>query len=724
MEIDSEFMYKGANFIIQCYGEENINKIFLKFIEKAEINSDNQNLLYLYNGKNINIESKLALRDIITKEDYERGKMSIIVFDLLNNKNNENIILSKYVICPKCQNNCLLNINDYKISLYGCENKHKIDNILLNEYKNTQKINQLNIKCSECHRNKSEAFNNTFFKCLTCSSNLCPLCKDSHDSSHYIIDYNEINYICKNHNEKFDKYCKTCNKNLCFYCDENHYNHEIIDLKTIIPKYKIIKSEVEEFLEKIKKLIDKINNIINILNYVKESCKYIYSINNDLLNNYNSKEKHRNYQIFQNINNISNNIKIKDIDDIIMNDNIQNQFTILYNIFNKTIKKNNNSLRDVNNNFNKPIIPLSTPRDENDNFNKLISSKTPSDENDNFNKPIISSNTPSDENYNYNCNKSKIYSDIPRDVNNNYNKSKIFSGTPRDENDNYNKTKIYSETSRDQNENCNKSILSSNTPRVVNVNYNKSKIFSGTPRDENDNYNKSIIFSGTPKDENENCNKSKISSKKKIKYNSPRPIVINKEITIKYQVDRKETKLKIFGEDFVNNNKNNFCIIYNNKQYDLTEYFEIKLMLNSDIFEIKLKQTNEVTNLSDMFDNCKSLIALPDICDFNTSNVIYMNGMFRGCKSLSDLSDISKWDTSNIIEMNGMFNGCKSLKNLPDISKWDTSNVTNIGWMFYNCKSLKYLPDISKWDISKVTNKEMMFVGCKINLNIPSIFKS
>ena len=673
MEIESEFNYRGANYKIQTYEEENINKTILKFVDKADIKIDNQNLLYLYNGKNININSKLALRNIITKEDYERRKMNIIAYDLSNNSNNKYIILSIYVICPKCQNNCLLNINDYKISLYGCENNHKIDNILLNEYINTQKINMLNIKCSECYNNKSEVFNNKLFKCLTCSANLCPLCKDSHDSEHSIIDYNEINYICQNHNEKYDKFCKTCNKNLCFYCDDNHYNHEIINLKIIMPNYKKIKSELEEFQEKIKKFREKINNIINILNYVKENSYNIYSINNDLLNNYyNSKVKPRNYQIFQNINMISNNIKIKDIDDLIMNDNIQNQFTILYNIYNKMIKRNNNAPRDVNDNYNKSKISSNTPRDENDNYNK-----------------------------------SKVYSETPRDENENCNKSKLYSETPRDVNDNYNKSKI-----------------SSNIPRDISDNYNKSKISSNTPRYENDNYNKSKISSNTPRDENENCNKSKISSKKKIKNINPRPLIINKEITIKYQVDRNETKLKIFGEDFVNNNMNNFVIIYNSKQYDLTEYFEIKLMSNSDIFKIKLKQINEVTNLSEMFDNCKSLIALPDICNFDTSNVIKMNGMFRGCKLLSDLSDISKWNTSNIIEMNGMFNGCKSLKNLPDISKWDTSNVTNMGWMFYNCKSLESLPDISKWDISNVTNKEMMFVGCKKNLKIPSIFKS
>ena len=37
--------------------------------------------------------------------------------------------------------------------------------------------------------------------------NLCPLCKISHNKDHDTIDYDQINYICLNHNEKFSSYC-------------------------------------------------------------------------------------------------------------------------------------------------------------------------------------------------------------------------------------------------------------------------------------------------------------------------------------------------------------------------------------------------------------------------------------------------------------------------------------------------------------------------------------
>ena len=51
-----------------------------------------------------------------------------------------------------------------------------------------------------------------------------------------------------------------------------------------------------------------------------------------------------------------------------------------------------------------------------------------------------------------------------------------------------------------------------------------------------------------------------------------------------------------------------------------------------------------------------------------------------------------------------MFSGCKSLLSLPNISKWNTSNVTNMSCLFDKCNSLSSLPDISKWNTSNVIN--------------------
>ena len=49
-----------------------------------------------------------------------------------------------------------------------------------------------------------------------------------------------------------------------------------------------------------------------------------------------------------------------------------------------------------------------------------------------------------------------------------------------------------------------------------------------------------------------------------------------------------------------------------------------------------------------------------------------MSIMFYNYNLLNSLPDISNWDTSNIIDISHMFSGCESLNSLPDISKLDT----------------------------------------------------
>ena len=61
------------------------------------------------------------------------------------------------------------------------------------------------------------------------------------------------------------------------------------------------------------------------------------------------------------------------------------------------------------------------------------------------------------------------------------------------------------------------------------------------------------------------------------------------------------------------------------------------------------------TELNNIFPKEKQLSPFIN-CKFN-----YMQKLFFGCKSLISLPDISKWDTSNVTNMSNMFNGCSSL---------------------------------------------------------------
>jgi surface protein len=141
----------------------------------------------------------------------------------------------------------------------------------------------------------------------------------------------------------------------------------------------------------------------------------------------------------------------------------------------------------------------------------------------------------------------------------------------------------------------------------------------------------------------------------------------NKNILImQYKINN--NNIKIFGNKFVKNNKDKLKIINSNKEYELSEYFDINNN-NDEILEIKLKNINNITNASYMFYGCSSLLLLPNIDNWNTINITNMSGMFCECSSLKSLPDISKWNTINITNMSGIFCRCSSLKSFPDISK-------------------------------------------------------
>ena len=151
---------------------------------------------------------------------------------------------------------------------------------------------------------------------------------------------------------------------------------------------------------------------------------------------------------------------------------------------------------------------------------------------------------------------------------------------------------------------------------------------------------------------------------------------------------RKEKWLTIFGDTFVENNHDKCKIFYNWKEQKLKSSILIEDSNANDKIEINLIVYKEITNMSYMFENCSSLLSLPDISKLNTNNVNDISFMFYDCSSLLSLPDISKWNTNKVTNMNYMFAYCSSLSSLPDISKWNTNNVTYMHSMLSNCSSL------------------------------------
>ena len=137
---------------------------------------------------------------------------------------------------------------------------------------------------------------------------------------------------------------------------------------------------------------------------------------------------------------------------------------------------------------------------------------------------------------------------------------------------------------------------------------------------------------------NNNNEKEKINLKIKIIVYS-----INKninEITMVYMLNSNK-KIQIFNSIFVEKNKSSCNIIYNDKKYELSEFFEIPKNdeNNKDLIQIKLIGIKNIVDISAMFYGCRSLLFLPDISKIEISKCTDLKFLFAECHFLSFISE-------------------------------------------------------------------------------------
>ena len=294
--VEVTFIYNQMSIIIQANLEDLFKNIVNKFIEKSLL--EPKEVFFICDGKSINQEK--TVESYMNSIDKKNNKLTILVnLPEAQNPSKENIIIqSKDIICPKCKEPCRITLDNYKIKLFDCINYHIIDNINIVDFKKTQQMNISDIIRDNCKsKSKDNSYNYEFFRCLTCNNNLCILCRSNHNINHDIIKYDQKNYICPKHNDHFNRYCHQCHLNICFSCEEKHSKHNtklLSDLKPDIEKAK-------KRLIEIKNEIEKLNNQIkdDKLNKVLEAMKEYYEINNDIINNF--EIKNRNYQSLQNM---------------------------------------------------------------------------------------------------------------------------------------------------------------------------------------------------------------------------------------------------------------------------------------------------------------------------------------------------------------------------------------------------------------------------------------
>ena len=131
--------------------------------------------------------------------------------------------------------------------------------------------------------------------------------------------------------------------------------------------------------------------------------------------------------------------------------------------------------------------------------------------------------------------------------------------------------------------------------------------------------------------------------------------------------------------------------------------------------------TSNVTNMSGMFACSKmesgsfvsALQSIDGLTSFNTSNVSNMRQMFQGLTNIESI-DVSSFNTSNVSNMRQMFDHCLLLNSINFSNLFNTNNVTDMCEMFHQCKSIVSL-DVSSFDTSNVTNMSRMFACGKYN---------
>jgi len=634
------FSYQNKSTVIQCNENEIVNEVFKRFCNKTGANI---NLVYfLYDGSS-NINTHLTIGELASNEDKNRKAMNILVNDIEETDDNPSIIKSSEVICPKCGEVANLFFEDFKIN-FECRSGHKIKNILFNEFEKTQLIDTSKIICDSCKfNNKNESFGNKFYRCNYCKTNLCPLCRNKHDKSHFTIDYDLKNYYCQIHEKDYNSYCLKCKKNLCQFCEKEHKDHNLIFFGNMILSQEDVKSKYDEVKRKIEKGIEHIKDIIDKCFKTIEFLNFYNKIVTSIVNNYNMKKI--NYEV---LNNINQAIKIKgttnyiyqDLDELNEYEENKKAYKII-DIYNRICIKEKN------------YITLNYKVKENEKTIKLFSEDFVDNNKDVC--QIIIDGKIRNLLIEYYLEDIKIKEHILEVKLLGINKIKNASW-------------MFFQCS---------SLISSpdlgqwNTINVVDMGCMFSHFKSLTlPYD--------IC----------NWNTSNVTNMNNMFYNC--------EILTLPDISKWDTS-KVKDMSYMFSECSSLIEFPDISKWDTSNVIDIEGIFNNCVSieylpDISKWNTQKVKSMTNLFKFCSSLKSLPNISNWDTSQVTDMSYMFYECNTLTSLPDISNWNTSNVKNMSYMFYGCKSLKSLPNINNWNTDNLAEKHKIFDSCDSSLDIP--------------------------------
>ena len=173
----------------------------------------------------------------------------------------------------------------------------------------------------------------------------------------------------------------------------------------------------------------------------------------------------------------------------------------------------------------------------------------------------------------------------------------------------------------------------------------------------------------------------------------------------------------IFGEKFVENNKDKIELIINDRAMKLVKEYELEEGEN----EIEIIIKDKITNLEYIFYNCTSLKNIDQLKYLDTDEINNFSYMFYECKSLSDIRSIENWNVSNGKKFSGMFKGCEILSDIKALYKWNISNGNDFSEMFHGCKSLSDINVLENWNVLNGKNFSSIFCFCNSLLDIKAL---
>ena len=484
------FRYQNSDLTIQCEETELFSNIIQKFCTKTQI--DKNKLTFVCNGNQVNEELPLSQFPLNENETTR----IVLALDIVEENNEECMKKSDNIICPQCKESIVISVKDYKVSLFQCKNGHKIENLSLSKFNETQNIDISQIFCGVCGKSKAEISQNKMFICNYCKLNLCLICNEKHDKSHNIIKYEDKDYICQKDGEGFNLYCKDCKKNICSSCEYEHIDHDTITFGRLMKNKNEFALEYYKLEADIFKFKNTINDIISKLNKLIEYINIYYEINTKIFNSI--RRKYRNSEELLSINEINNNRIIVDLNYIINEKNISKKITSIMELY-KVMEgeKNEDNLNNLNTNIINNESNINNINTDTKNNINIVNNDKKVDEpkiekiaiNTSENK-VNDNNTNTNNNIkvnNHKGNNDNINNDINNNINNNnINNDKINSNSNNNPNESNNI--INNNSNNNANDTNRSNNINNNTGNTNNIN-NETNRNNITPGANNINSN-------------------------------------------------------------------------------------------------------------------------------------------------------------------------------------------------------------------------------------------